>query len=511
MAETYDDFPTTGVWEITMGCNMRCRHCGSGCESPLPDELTTDEAMDLVAQLAELRMQWITLSGGEPLMRKDWHLIASELNKKGIIPNLITNGWYLTEGMVSKALESGIGVLAVSLDGLEENHDHMRQEGSFQRVVNGLRLMGDKGQKTGVITTVSRRNLEELPKIKELLLSLGVSSWQLQIGLPMGNYRHTPGEIMPPEAVDSIIDFCYASTLEGRIKVYPADCVGYYNLKELETRRMIYRTEGYPLWMGCNAGRRSLGILHNGEILGCTSIRDRSFLEGSIRQRPLKEIWNDPNAFRWSRQARKQELAGSCRICQYGDQCLGGCPNTRLTMHGSLQSENSYCSYHLRLSQTREKLAAMDDGQELLDSGISFTRQRDYQLAVLTLERALSLLPQEKEGWRHLGFAHFSINNMPECEEANRRALALDPADAYALKGLGLALHRQGHVQEGIDHLRQAVTLSPADDLDAVHDLVVVLTEEQRRQEALELLEQHPQLRLAMPHLQEQLAHPSAP
>ena len=46
--------PMTAVWEITMGCNMRCKHCGSSCENPLPDELTTEEALNLADQIADL-------------------------------------------------------------------------------------------------------------------------------------------------------------------------------------------------------------------------------------------------------------------------------------------------------------------------------------------------------------------------------------------------------------------------------------------------------------------------
>ena len=60
--------PMTAVWEITMGCNMRCKHCGSSCENALPDELTTEEALDLADQIADLGLTWITLSGGEPLL-----------------------------------------------------------------------------------------------------------------------------------------------------------------------------------------------------------------------------------------------------------------------------------------------------------------------------------------------------------------------------------------------------------------------------------------------------------
>lgn len=58
--------PVTAVWEITMGCNMRCDHCGSSCAEPLPDELTTEEALALCDDLKTVGLKWITLSGENP-------------------------------------------------------------------------------------------------------------------------------------------------------------------------------------------------------------------------------------------------------------------------------------------------------------------------------------------------------------------------------------------------------------------------------------------------------------
>ena len=89
--------PITCVWEVTMGCNMRCGHCGSSCAEPLPEELTTSEALHLCDQIAGLGLKWITLSGGEPLTRKDITLLIQRLSQKGVSVNIITNGWLLDQ------------------------------------------------------------------------------------------------------------------------------------------------------------------------------------------------------------------------------------------------------------------------------------------------------------------------------------------------------------------------------------------------------------------------------
>ena len=69
------DYPRTCVWEVTMGCNMRCGHCGSSCKTALPGELTTQEAFNFIDMCDDAGLEWINLSGGEPFTRnRRWHM-----------------------------------------------------------------------------------------------------------------------------------------------------------------------------------------------------------------------------------------------------------------------------------------------------------------------------------------------------------------------------------------------------------------------------------------------------
>jgi radical SAM protein with 4Fe4S-binding SPASM domain len=489
-----DYIPVTGVWEITMGCNMRCKHCGSGCEQPLPDELTTEEALALCDQIADLGLRWITLSGGEPFTRKDWPRLVERLRARDVVPNIISNGWLCNEKILKQAKIAGIGTLAISLDGLRESHDFMRKTGSYERVMRALRLMHEMGVVSGIITTVSRRNLPELERLRETLVTAGVRYWQLQIGLPMGNFTQSRDMIMTPGDVDAVIDFTYRHKDDERIAIYPADCLGYYSHREQIVRQKAHRLASPPVWRGCNAGKRSLGILHNGDILGCTSIRDRRFVEGSIRERPLREIWESKSAFLWNRALRKHDLKGYCKTCQYGELCLGGCPNTRLTMNNDVQSENQYCSYNLALRQAENRLSAEHDVAELIALARNLVGKGETQLAALALERALALEPDSPDILSLYGYVSFSLDNLEECRSANERILRRAPEHVYANKGMGLALHRMGQTDRGIPYLRKAIEHGNDDDLDGYHDLAVVYLEVGRRDEARALLSMARQL-----------------
>lgn len=490
------DKPITAVWEITMGCNMRCKHCGSSCAQPLPDELTTEEALALCDDIAELGLRWITLSGGEPLIRRDWAQLVRRLRERGVIPNVITNGWMCNEATIDAASEAGIGTFAISLDGPRDVHDYIRREGAFDRVVTALGLMIKKDVSAGAITTVHRRNLDRLDELYRILGDIGVTSWQLQIGLPMGNLGRTENAdmVMPPEAVDQVLDFIHERSADPAMSIYPADCLGYYSRKEIEARTRAHHSQDPIAWQGCNAGKRSFGILHNGDILGCTSIRERAFIEGNIRERKLADIWNDPERFAWSRGLTKQQLEGHCRSCGYGDVCLGGCPNTRLTVAGSIHAANPYCAYHLALSRVETMLERA--GQERLRAmAEDFVSTNEHQLAALALERLLSRTPDDVDALCRYGFVSYALHNYQIACDANEKALRLAPDNIYATKGLGVTLHSMGRTEDGIGHLRRAVEMADragtadAEALDSYHDLAVVYLQSGRKQEARALLD----------------------
>ncbi|HOM03648.1 MAG TPA: radical SAM protein [Acetivibrio sp.] len=484
--------PITAVWEITMGCNMRCKHCGSSCENALEGELSTEEALKLCDELGELGFKWITLSGGEPTTRKDWHLIAKRLNENGIIPNMITNGWLMNEEIADKAVEAGINTVAISIDGLEDTHDFIRKKGSFQRIMNAFDILKTKKIFYSAITTINNRNIEELPKLRDILIEKGVSGWQLQLGLPMGNMAKNNELVAQPYHIDEVIEFAYRTVKEGHnIDVQLADCIGYFNLKEIEVRKNSHngRMKDYS-WIGCGAGKYSLGILHNGDILGCTSVRDRSFIEGNIREIPIKEIWENPESFSWNRKMTKDKLSGLCKKCFFGERCLGGCSNTRLTMEGSVYSENKYCSYNVAISTAKEQLDRIEDVDSMISKARKFADNGNLQLAEILISNAIKKGCCDIGLFELYGYVSFMLGNYLDAKKANEEALKINPDSAYANKGMGLSLGRLGELDKGIEYLRKAIDLSDESFTDPYYDLAVLLYENGRNREALEVLEE---------------------
>ena len=469
-----DYTPSTAVWEITMGCNMRCGHCGSSCHDPLPDELSTEEALNAIEQMKTLGLKWITLSGGEPLTRKDWPILAGHLTGCGIIPNIITNGWLLTEEMVRTAEANGVQTISISLDGNRKTHDAIRKKGSFDRVIEAFRVLRRCNHISAANTTITALNIGQLDEIKDILIENRVNLWQIQIGLPMGNLAEKKELVIGPEVVEQLINYSYETTREGRIKVFPADCLGYFTEKEILVRQTSIGSVAPVVWQGCNAGKRSFGLLHNGDVTGCTSIRDPIFIEGNIRSRPLVDIWNDPESFKWAREMKKSNLKGNCLECTYGSVCLGGCPNTRLTLNGDINSENRYCVYNRSMEETKAILDKIDDPAALMDAARAFTAEEKWQQASLTLQRLLCKDPDDIDALSLYGFVSYHLENYETARDANLKILESSPEHGYAMSGLGLSLHKLGYIKEGLEYLRRVAESDLPESAMARYDLSVV-------------------------------------
>ncbi|HRI66555.1 MAG TPA: radical SAM protein, partial [Polyangium sp.] len=96
------------VWELTLRCDHACHHCGSRAARARPDELSTQEALDVVAQLASMGASEVTLIGGEAYLREDWDTIARAIVDHGMRCTMTTGGRGMTPERARRAKTAGI-------------------------------------------------------------------------------------------------------------------------------------------------------------------------------------------------------------------------------------------------------------------------------------------------------------------------------------------------------------------------------------------------------------------
>lgn len=483
---------TNAVWELTMKCNMRCQHCGSSCEDAKEDELTTEEALALCDDLKDIGLSFITLSGGELTTRKDWPHIAKRLVENQIYTSIITNGWNLSDETIKLAIEIGINSIAISIDGCKDTHDKIRMPGSFDRDITNLKKIKENNITPAVITTVQRQNIQELEELYECFKSIGVLTWQLQIALPMGNFKQHMPDCLQPEEIQTIIDFAY-SKIDDDLVIDPADCIGYYTKKDIALKKKRFNSNYF--WKGCTAGKYSIGILNNGDIVGCTSIRAKKFIEGNIRHQKLRDIWNSKDSFLWNRSFKKENLKGNCRECQYGDYCLGGCTNLRYCMNGDINSDNTYCTYSLEVNEYKRKIKDMNSREEVEALLNYMIEKKQYQIAYIVIQHLKELSSGnecENEKLHEIeAFLCFFMKDYDACKRINEAILDRHPNNKYAKKGLGLAIYELGEIDEGISIMYEALD---KDYPDSYTDLYAMFKNQHRDQEAEALIQERKRL-----------------
>ena len=327
---------TNAVWELTLRCNAKCLHCGSSAGVDRKNNLTYEEALQVVHQLAELKCQFLTLIGGEYFLYPKWKELLAEFQKTSIWISIVTNGLLLTKKNLDFLIASDVKGVGISLDGSNpKTHDYIRQvPGCFRQAVNALQLSRQARMPTTAITTINRLNIAELKEIRSLLLQNGIRSWQLQ-------HTNLLGRMQKKFCIDDfgyyvIGLFCAQNKRlfsPDQLTIHAMHCMGYYS-KTIPDHSIA------PVWTGCMAGHRVLGIRSNGDVLGCLSLYDDKFIEGNIREKPLPELWKDKCFCRWNKRFEKfKNLDGFCKGYPYSLICLGGC--------SSFAENQRHCYYEI--------------------------------------------------------------------------------------------------------------------------------------------------------------------
>jgi radical SAM protein with 4Fe4S-binding SPASM domain len=349
MAERKRFVPVQGVWEITLACNMHCRHCGSHAGAPRPDELTTDEALRVLGELAAAGCKRLVLSGGEPTVRRDWPRLVEEGTRVGIQMKMISNGWSFDAETARAARAAGLRAVGFSLDGLETTHEYVRRiPGSYRRVLDAVRAARAEGLGVAIVTHINRMNLPELDAMFDLLRTLDVYSWQVQLGNPAGELAlHRELAVVPKDLLQ-IVPAVARLVQRGGLRVVPADNIGYFGPHETALRTNSHY--GLPTFAGCLGGISHFGLESNGNLKACLSLPSArhgcsSYVEGSLRDSPFAELWNRPGAFAFNRNSDPAELGGFCQTCRYARLCHGGC-RWSATVNGA-GLENPYCYYRV--------------------------------------------------------------------------------------------------------------------------------------------------------------------
>lgn len=305
------DAPICLTWELTYACNLDCVHCLSSSGRRDPRELTTDEAKNVLDQLADLQVFYINIGGGEPTIRRDFFEIVEYAISRGIGVKFSTNGAFITPERAAQLAALDYLDIQISIDGVDAaTNDAVRGEGSFATAVtamDNLRAAGFGEFKISVVVT--RHNVDQLDAFTALADSYGA---QLRITRlrPAGRGATSWHELHPTQAQQRQI---YEWLLAHGETVLTGD--SFFHLNALG--------DPLPGLNMCGAGRVVCLIDPIGDVYACPFVIHEEFKAGSIRgPGGFAEVWRESPLFL---ELREPQSAGACASCGQFDACQGGC------------------------------------------------------------------------------------------------------------------------------------------------------------------------------------------
>lgn len=352
---TRQDFaisPLMFYYEVTLACDLVCKHCrASAQETPAAGELSTDQAKTLLDQVASFpRRPMLVMTGGDPLKRTDLFELIRHAVAAGLHVALTPSATPLaTIDAFARAKQAGIRGLGISLDGSDAaTHDAFRGwEGSFSRTMQMLDDARSLGLPVQVNTTITRRNVDQIDTMADLLAGKGIAMWSVFFLVPVG--RGVEERRIEPEEYEAVFERLWHHAQHQPYAVKTTEAPHY--------RRFVLEHGGDPLAdpkvagrddiarrghrgpLGVGDGKGVMFVSHTGEIYpaGFLPLRCGRFPQDSVvdvyQKHPIFLALRDPDHFK-----------GRCGICEYRDIC-GGSRARAYAVTGDYLETEPDCAY----------------------------------------------------------------------------------------------------------------------------------------------------------------------
>ena len=360
----FNQAPFIMIWETTQACDLACVHCRAKAQSvALPGELSHEEGLALLDEIAEMGVKVCVLSGGDPLKRVDLLDLIRHGKSRGLRMATIPAATpLLTQHVVQALKEAGLDQMALSLDASPpEAHDRFRGvAGAFQKTLEAIRWARDAQLPIQINTVMSQHNFEDVDQLVELVKQLGVVFWEVFFLVPVGRGAEIPG--LSAEQHEQVFAKLYqvARSAPFIVKVTEAPHFRRYyyeqRMEELgidpgqlawngvELPPELRQLEGPRGSIGqapqaVNSGKGFVFVAYNGEVYPSGFL---PLSAGNIRTASLRMIYQASPLFQALRDFNR--LKGRCGVCEYRAIC-GGSRSRAYAVTGDYLAEEPCCAY----------------------------------------------------------------------------------------------------------------------------------------------------------------------
>lgn len=322
-------------WMTTNTCNLTCKHCYQDASpDATANELTTEEARQLIDGIVRAGFKIMIFSGGEALMRPDIYELVAYAASQGLRPVFGTNGTLITTEVAQRLKDCGAAAMGISLDSLDaQKHDDFRGlEGAWEATVAGMRACREVGLPFQLHTTVLDWNEDEIVDITDFAVAEGAIAHYVFFLIPVGRGKYINDTALKVAANERLLRKIMAKQAEVAIDVKPTCAPQFTRVAEqlgIDTR----------FDRGCLAGLTYCIISPEGVVRPCAYMLEEA---GSVREQPFDEIWRDAEVFQ---RLRGRTYGGSCGTCDYRARC-GGCRARAAYYHdGDYLAQDDYCAH----------------------------------------------------------------------------------------------------------------------------------------------------------------------
>lgn len=332
-------------WHITEACDQRCAHCyiyalgdhANFVETPYDDMVKIVENCMSFCEKAN-RMPYFYITGGDPLLHPNFWDLADLLNNEKIRFAILGNPFHLTKAVCQRLREKGCVKYQLSLDGLTETHDGIRQKkGSYDVTINAVSLLNDAGIDTAIMTTVSKTNCDEIPQLIDEIVKCKADIFAFARFCPDDNNKEL---CCDAQEYRDMLEKCWAKFEEYEAK----GCKTTFNLKDhlwtlFKYEKGLFNPNDYPddeyVYDGCNCGNCHITILSDGAVYACRRMKSKV---GNALVDDLYNLFTGEEFDKY----RVYENFEKCAKCELLRFCRG-CPAVAYGYHGDMYAPDPQC------------------------------------------------------------------------------------------------------------------------------------------------------------------------
>lgn len=214
--------PKSATWGITHPCNLKCIHCYDVVDYKRHD-LKTHQALEVIDRLAQVGINFIVFSGGEPLLRKDLFDLMAYCDTRNIAFGMRSNATLVTRETAQLLGDLKLAVAGISLDGASADiHDSVRGSGTFDKTMQGIEVLLENGVRVNIEIVLSRRNAHQALEFVQLAENLGVQEINFSTLTPQGRGQLLHDDFLDYPAWRDITTQLYHASQAAKITISPS-------------------------------------------------------------------------------------------------------------------------------------------------------------------------------------------------------------------------------------------------------------------------------------------------